>query len=134
MTAAMSHSVTTLTGPDLVKAYTPAPISYVYVAGPLTHGNQQANIAAAVSAARRLMEAGLHPFVPHLSWFADLIKPMPYAEWLAYDLEWVKRCDAVLRLPGFSPGAEQECSEARFLGIPVFYDIDILLEHVAALR
>lgn len=127
-----SHTVTTLSGTDLAKAYTTHPIAYVYVAGPLSHGDQALNVRAALDAGKRLMDAGLHPFIPHLSWLSHLVHPTPYEEWLAYDLEWIKRCDALLRLPGFSPGAEREANFARFLGLPVFGDVDTLLEHAAA--
>jgi hypothetical protein len=116
------------------RAFRIGPISHVYVAGPLTHGDQAANVRAAMDAAEVLMDAGLYPFVPHLSWFSHLTSPRPYEEWLSYDLGWLKRCDAVLRLPGHSPGAERECSMATFLGIPVFRDVDALLEQAAVQR
>ena len=128
-----THSVMTMTRDDIAaaRAWRSDTISYVYVAGPFTHGDQAANVRAAIDAGKRLMDAGLHPFVPHLSWFSDFVHPTPYEEWLAYDLEWIKRCDAVLRLPGYSPGAEREANFARFLGIPVFGDISALLEAAA---
>lgn len=110
------------------------PITHVFIAGPLTHGDQAANVRAAMDAAQALMEAGLYPYLPHLSWFSHLASPQPYEEWLSLSLGWLKRCDAVLRLPGYSPGAERECSMATFLGIPVFRDFSALLEQAAVQR
>jgi hypothetical protein len=39
------------------------------------------------------------------------------------DFEWLKCCDAVLRLPGESTGADREVALAKELGIPVYYSI-----------
>ena len=44
-------------------------------------------------------------------------------EWLAIDLAWVAVCEAVVRLPGESGGADMETAEARRLGIPVFESV-----------
>lgn len=33
------------------------------------------------------------------------------------------RCDAVLRLPGHSTGADQDVAHARRRGLPVYYDV-----------
>jgi hypothetical protein len=42
------------------------------------------------------------------------------------DKEWVLRCDCLLRLPGESPGADEEVELAVKNNIPVFYSIDEL--------
>jgi hypothetical protein len=42
-------------------------------------------------------------------------------------LPWVSVADAVLRLPGTSPGADREVALALSLGIPVYYDIEEML-------
>jgi hypothetical protein len=36
----------------------------------------------------------------------------------------VARCDAVLRLPGASVGADQDVAQARALGLPVFERVE----------
>lgn len=77
--------------------------------------------------ADKLLAAGLVPFVPHLTMLWDAISPHPYADWLAYDLHWLRVCHAVLRLPGESNGADKECEEAERLGIPVFHSLDAIL-------
>ncbi|QGZ66801.1 DUF4406 domain-containing protein [Paraburkholderia acidisoli] len=42
----------------------------------------------------------------------------------------IERCDAVLRIPGESKGADGDVDLARTLGIPVYLDIDDLPEVV----
>jgi hypothetical protein len=95
----------------------------VYVSGPYTQGDTEQNVRTAMQAAAALMEAGHAPFCPHLSHYIDIERPQPYDEWLRVDLAWVAVCDAVLRLPGVSPGAEIEVDRAEHLGIPVYYNI-----------
>jgi hypothetical protein len=74
-----------------------------------------------------LSEYGFIPFIPHLSHFWDKICPRSYQFWCDYGLEWLAVCQAVLRLPGESPGADRECEWAQELGIPVFYNLRELL-------
>jgi hypothetical protein len=64
----------------------------------------------------------------------DLLRPsakawggfreLTHAQWLAMDIEIINRCDAVLRLPGESTGADAEVAFAESMGIPVFHDIE----------
>lgn len=42
------------------------------------------------------------------------------------------RCDAVLRLPGASRGADMDVARAQTLGLPVYHHIDELPVHQAA--
>lgn len=97
---------------------------HVYVAGPLTKGGQIENVRLAIAAGERLRRAGLIPFVPHLGVFCDLAAPGPtYEDWMTWCLAWLAKCDAVLRLPGESSGADREVVEATRLGLPVFTDV-----------
>ena len=43
----------------------------------------------------------------------------------------LQHCDAVLRLPGASTGADQDVAIARNRGIPVYYDLDEIPQHAA---
>ena len=95
----------------------------VYIAGPYSKGDVILNIREAIYAADWLLAGGHVPFVPHLTGFWHAIAPKPYESWLAYDMEWLKVCDAVLRLPGESSGADKEVAEARRLGVPVFESV-----------
>ena len=72
---------------------------------------------------------GFAAFVPHRNMLDELLGwGETHYRWLAEDLAFVEVCDGVLRLPGISPGADEECAAARALGIPVFDDMaDLLL-------
>jgi hypothetical protein len=86
------------------------------------------NVRNAYAAANQLADEGFAPFVPHHTHFWHLLFPRPYAEWLRLDLAFLDCCDAVLRLPGPSNGADREVDAAKALGIPVFTEISALLE------
>ncbi len=113
----------------------------VYLAGPISKGDLAHNINQASEAFARLALAGLSPLCPqwsafsggaHWSHFGDVVRVegvatatgcgLSHADWLRVDLLWVAVCDAVLRLPGESVGAEQETAFAKMNGIPVFTD------------
>jgi len=94
----------------------------VYIAGPYTHGDVMLNIKCAVEIGNKLFEYGFIPFIPHLTGFWHLIFPHPYEKWMMYDEEWLKSCDALLRIDGESAGADKEVRLAEELNIPVFYD------------
>jgi hypothetical protein len=100
----------------------------VFISGPMAIGHRGTNLRSAIAAADRLIEIGCTPHVPHLSWFWDDLSPHPYEEWMQLDFEWIAVCDALLRLPGESTGADRECAFAREEGLPVFEDIDSLAE------
>jgi len=99
----------------------------VYVAGPYSAGDLAMNVRSAYEAATRLADAGFAPFVPHHTHFWQLLFPRPYDEWLKLDLAFLPCCDAVLRLPGESHGADGEVREAQTRGIPVFEDLHELV-------
>lgn len=95
----------------------------IYISGPyskhMVDGTRNAILAAEV-----LRRRGHLPFVPHLSLLWDLVCPSPYEEWLAYDIEWLRECDAILRLPGESAGADREVNYALANNIPVYYSTE----------
>lgn len=102
-------------------------ITYVYVAGPITKGVPIQNVVDGLDAANELRDLGFVPFVPQLSYYwHNLHHAREYEDWLAYDFQWILKCDALLRLPGYSPGAEREIEFCRENGIPVFYSIEDL--------
>lgn len=103
----------------------------IYVAGPYTHGDVAVNVRKAISMAHELARRGFAPYVPHLSHFWHLVYPRPYREWMALDRVWLVQCDAVLRLPGLSPGADEEVAVAAQLGMPVYTALQDLVEAFA---
>lgn len=108
-------------------ATAPARLIRVYVAGPYTHGDVAQNVAAAMRAADELIEAGFAPFVPHLSHFQHLAHARPYHVWTALDFSWLAVCDAAVRLPGLSPGADAEIKWCLLHRVPVFASIQDLI-------
>ena len=100
----------------------------VYIAGPYSIGDTVAHVRGAVEAAEEVFEAGHTPFVPHLFHLWHLIRPRPYEDWMALDFEWLKVCEAVIRIPGASTGADREEEWALKNGTPVFYSVGEFLE------
>ena len=92
----------------------------VYVAGPYTKRDTDANVRAAIEAGNDLLGHGFAPYIPHLTHFWHELYPHEHEEWLALDREWLLLCDAVVRLFGESKGADLECEWAREAGIPIY--------------
>jgi hypothetical protein len=102
-------------------------MKHVYVAGPYSGDDREVvevNVARAIHAGNLLLDAGLWPYVPHLSHFQHAAKARGYEEWMALDFAWLRKCSALLRLTGKSSGADREVRLAGEIGIPVFHSID----------
>lgn len=124
----------------------------VYIASAITQGDLAENVNRAVAAGVDLMTRGFAPIIPHLTVFTarpcsrvtslrDAHEPqtvmavgtaaghdsVPYQTWIAVGRAHVAGCHAVLRLPGHSPGADEECGEAARLGLPVFTKVEDLV-------
>jgi hypothetical protein len=102
-------------------------MKYVYVFGPYTNGDVCLNIRAAVEAAERIIEAGMSPYVPHLTHLWHMINPHKIGYWYQYDLTWLLKCDILLRLHGLSKGADAEVEIAKTKEIMVYYNIESLI-------
>lgn len=110
----------------MTTAFTDRPL--VYVAGPYIRPDPVENTHKTIRVADELHDSGLvTAHVPHLTLLWHAITPQPADHWYAYDLAVLARCDALLRLPGDSTGADNEVAFARERGIPVFYDPEALL-------
>lgn len=103
-------------------------MKYVYIAGPYSKGDVVINVRNAVLAADLLLKSGFVPYVPHLSHLWHTISPHPADFWYDYDLEWLRKCDCLVRLDGESAGADAEVAFARKHGIPVYYSVLEVLE------
>ncbi len=107
-----------------MKIYVAGPYSSATPEGRLNHTNR------AIYVGITLIRTGHVPFIPHLSHFTNeeairrFGNEISWKTWIAQDLEWVRVCDALYRLPGESKGADLEEKEARRIGIPVYYDLD----------
>lgn len=100
----------------------------IYIAGPYTQGDVAFNVGTAIAAANVLISYGFAPYVPHLSHFLHMAKSQPYQTWMAIGRVWLNQCDAVLRLPGQSGGADTEVAIAVSKDIPIFSSVTALLE------
>ena len=98
----------------------------VFIAGPYSKGDVAQNVKRAMDVANDLIEAGFAPFCPHLTHFLHMNHHQPYDKWLDIDRMYLEVCDAVLRIPGESNGADLEVKKAKELGIPVFYSLNDL--------
>jgi hypothetical protein len=106
----------------------------VYIASPYTKSDVSANVRKSINIADQLVSLGYVPFVPLLSHFWDLISPKPYDIWLYMDLEWIDRCDCLLRLPGESTGADIEVDHAAKCNIPVYHSVVELLHNMVPFK
>lgn len=102
----------------------------IYVSGPISLGCQFKNFQQFCEAFYALVEAGFAPFNPGLTLILPGNTSISHADWLAIDLPWVAVADAILRLPGESKGADEECGYARTIGIPVFDSIEELNKYL----
>lgn len=101
----------------------------IYVAGPYSQPDPCANTHRAIAEGNRLMDAGHAPFVPHLTHLWHTVTPRPYLDWTRLDNAFLPHCDAWVRLPGHSPGADAEVRLAQSLGIPVFWSTQDCINH-----
>lgn len=94
----------------------------VYVAGPLFgSGRSTNNVHQAIKVAETLRKACVIPFVPHLFHYWDTISPQDDVDyWLEMCKSWLACCDAMIVLPGVSPGTRKEEVWAADFDIPVF--------------
>lgn len=100
----------------------------VYIAGPLfSSGALDANVRNAVKMGAELEEIALacgarvHCFVVHETVFTrQLVSPRTHEDAQSYDDYWLRKCDAVYRIPGLSTGSDHEVALATSLNMPVF--------------
>jgi hypothetical protein len=110
----------------------------VYVAGAISDPNPIKvlhRLGKGIAMGKELLMLGFAPFVPHMDILMHLMahddRLTDVKLWYDYSLEWLKVADAVFVLEGSekSKGTQQEIKTAKELWIPVFYDIDKLIEY-----
>ena len=109
-----------------IKSHVDRPL--IYIAGPYMHPDPVENTHKTIRIADDLQSNGLiTAYVPHLSLLWHMVVPHDAAHWYDYDLSILARCDALLRIPGKSQGADDEVRFAYCHRIPVFYETSTLL-------
>lgn len=98
----------------------------IYISSPYTIGDAGHNIRAQIHAAEYIRSIGHIPYVPLLTHLWHLISPHEHDYWLEMDEVWVATCDALVRLPGESKGADREVQLARDLGKQVYMSLSAI--------
>jgi hypothetical protein len=96
-------------------------IKKIFIAGPYSNGDVAQNVKLAMDTANQLIDLGVAPYCPHLTHFLHLAQYQPYEVWVNLHMAYLDVCDAILRLPGESRGADGEVRKAQKVGLPVFY-------------
>jgi nucleoside 2-deoxyribosyltransferase len=111
---------------------------HVYVASPYSNPDPikiEANVHRSMLACEQLMVAGFVPFLTLASHYYDVNHySHTWEEWMEFDIAWLSKCDALLRLEGASKGADREVDYAVKNNIPVFYTIESLKMYAENLK
>lgn len=109
---------------------------WVYIASPYTKGDQALNVRFQHRVWHTLLDLDCIPIAPLWSHYQHIALPRRYQDWIDYDLEIIKRCDACLRLSarcdvmGYvqaeSAGADGEVRAFMAAGKPVFASVESL--------
>ena len=99
----------------------------VYIAGPITTGDQQVNYIRAKHFCALLLSYGFAVYCVH-TMNVGIEEVISYDQWMENDLTWVGVSDVVFRMPGDSPGADDEVVHAYHEDIAVVYTISELLK------
>lgn len=96
----------------------------IYVAGPYTNGDVAQNVRSAIFEADYITShLGHVAYCPHLTHFWHMLLPHEHEFWMQLDLAWLDVCDAILRLPGESAGADREVAYAQTRGSIVYHSV-----------
>lgn len=99
----------------------------VYVASPMSLQPIEGPRAAAL-AGDKIVAHGWAAYLPQLDrLWAYMTGEKPYETWLAHDFAWIEVCDALVRCPGESKGADREVEFAKTQCIPIFLGVESFL-------
>ena len=97
----------------------------IYISGPISASARYIeydNCLHARQWAQMVMEIGAAVHCPHLVYLCGLIDILEWEDFLAMDIEIIRRCDAVLMIGPWqgSKGCVEEYNAAQKFGIPIF--------------
>lgn len=103
---------------------------HVFIAGPIdSSGATHLNLRNAVLEADILHKNKIFCFVPHfgVAW-EQIAGPSPRECWINWCNAWLIKCDAMIRIPGRSVGADGEVQRSIDQNKPVFLSAHSLLK------
>lgn len=107
----------------------------VYVAGAYSSPNVIGvftNMRRGCNLAHDVLRAGFAPFTPWLDWLLSMFGPVSLQMYRDYSMAFLDVCDAVLvQREGYeqSVGTQAELRRATDLGIPIFFELDEMIEY-----
>lgn len=99
----------------------------MYIAGPYSGTTPRpvlSNVRLASAWAGLMAKRGWVPVVPHLwHYMQEEARGFSYEDWIALGLALLRRCDAILMIPGWqeSTGARGELALAQKLGLKTYF-------------
>ena len=116
----------------------------IYIGGPYTRGDVALNVRSNLAVYMRLLDEGVVvPIAPLFTHFAHLMFPRDYEVWMSHDFDLINHCDAMLAtkaeesslgyVQAESSGMNREIAHCESIGVPVFYSVDDLYRHCAAI-
>ena len=104
----------------------------LYLAGPYSSAPTANTRRSIITADAIYAHTGYAPLIPHLGILWDATCPHPPEWWYEYDMHLLRACDAIVRLPGASSGADAEMAEAERLCLEVVPFEELPEEAIAA--
>lgn len=96
----------------------------VYIAGPIGKADEGRlkRVHDGMIWGKNILEWGGVPVIPHLLHFFDQVFPTRRSTLMLWDLAILERCDALFRMNGPSPGADEEARFAASLRLRIFHE------------
>lgn len=95
----------------------------VYILGPHVEGDPFISLRMAVQNAEVLRNAGYTPHVPQLHMLWHMVSPREQDDFISINMDFLKMCGAVVKIPGVVNSDSPEEQLANELGIPVYESV-----------
>ena len=97
----------------------------IFISGPYT-GEEMQDVREGILKQSILLNAGYAVYCPHLSAFAQLVVAESEDLWVQQAMEWMRECDAVLRI---GEAEDEEVAMAEELFLPVWNTLELLFSN-----